>query len=154
MARSTTRVEVTGLRELGAALQELSQDVSERIIYNATLRAAKVVALRASVNAPRSEKAHRVGKGGPVVQPGNLARGIATKRLKATQTGKAEYEVRWKAKKAGDPFYGLFVEFGTVGQAPTPFMRPAFDTSKRQALKEIQDTLARRIKLANRKVKK
>lgn len=153
MTRSTTRAEVTGLRELGAALQELGQDVSKRIIYNATLRAAKVVARQASVNAPRSEKAHRVGKGGPVVQPGNLAKGIAIKRLKATQTGKAQYEVRWKSKKAGDPFYGLFIEFGTVSQAPKPFIRPAFDTSKQQALTELQDTLKRRIALANKKVK-
>lgn len=148
------RAQVTGLRDLGEALQMLGLDVSKRIIFNATLRAANIVALRARVNAPRSEKAHKVGKKGPVVQPGNLARGIAVKRLKENFQGRAAYEVRWKHQKAGDPFYGLFVEFGTVKQAATPFMRPAFESTKNEALKEIQDTLARRIRLANKRVKK
>jgi HK97 gp10 family phage protein len=84
------------------------------------------------------------------VQPGNLAKGIATKRLKRG-AGKAEYEVRWKAKRKGDPFYGLFQEFGTSKQPAQPFMRPAFEATKDQALAAMQARLKRRIDLANKR---
>lgn len=63
----------------------------------------------------------------------------------------ATYEVRWKAKKKGDPFYGLFQEFGTAHHAAQPFMRPAFEQSKEQALIEMTDSLRRRIDRANRR---
>jgi HK97 gp10 family phage protein len=153
MARTTTRTEVQGLRELGAALKELGADVSKRIIFNATLRAAKVTAARASQLAPVGDGPHKIGRNGPVVQPGNLAKNIATKRKRGSRDGVAEYEVVWKSKKKGDPFYGLFQEFGTAKQAAQPFMRPAFDQTKEAALKAMQDTLAKRIARANKTVK-
>lgn len=145
-----TTVKVEGLRDLGAALQELGADVARRVVFAAALSAAQVVRKEASQRAPRSAAPHRVGRGGPVVQPGNLAKGIATKRLKRS-AGKAEYEVRWKAKKKGDPFYGLFQEFGTANQPAQPFMRPAFEATKEQALAAMQERLKRRIDLANKR---
>lgn len=150
--RTTTRSEVQGLRELGAALKELGSDISKKIIFSATLAAAGVVKKRAQEIAPRAERAHRVGRGGPVVQPGNLVKGLATKRLKSNSAGVAQYEVRWKAKKKGDPFYGLFVEFGTAKSKAQPFMRPAFDKSKEAALQAMTTKLAARIERANRTV--
>lgn len=146
-----TAVKVEGLADLGSALRELGDDMAKRIVYNATLRAARVVQREASARAPRSDKPHRVGRGGTVVQPGNLAANIATKRLKQLKAGMATYEVRWKAKKKGDPFYGLFQEFGTAHHAAQTFMRPAFEQSKEQALIEMTDSLRRRIDRANRR---
>lgn len=149
-----TQVKVEGLRELGQALRELGDDVAKRAIFAATLRAAAVVRNRARELAPRSAKPHRVGRGGPVVQPGNLAAGIATKRLKQFRQGRADYEVRWKAKRKGDPFYGLFQEFGTAHHAAQPFMRPAFDQTKEDALQAMQDTLKKRIAAAAKRAAK
>lgn len=42
-------------------------------------------------------------------------------------------------------FYGMFPEFGTVHQSPDPFMRPAFDEKRDQAVKLIGEELARQI---------
>ena len=153
MARTTTRIEVQGLRELGAAFKDLGADMSKRIIFSAALKAAKVTASRASQLAPVGDSPHKVGRNGPVVQPGNLAKNIATKRKRGSKVGVAEYEVVWKSKKKSDPFYGLFQEFGTAKQAAQPFMRPAFDQTKESALKVMQDTLAKRIARANKAVK-
>ncbi len=149
-----TKVKIEGLRELGAALRELGDEVSKRVIFAATLKSAAVVRARARELAPKSDRPHRVGRGGPVVQPGNLAAGIATKRLKQFKTGRADYEVRWKAKRKGDPFYGLFQEFGTAHHAAQPFMRPAFDQTKEQALQTMQDTLKKRIAAAAKRAAK
>jgi HK97 gp10 family phage protein len=144
---------IEGLRELGGALKELSSDVSKRIIYSATLKASQVIAKRASQLAPVSDKPHKVGKNGPTVQPGNLSKNIVTKRRKQIKNGLAAYEVVWKSKKKSDPFYGLFAEFGTTSQAAKPFMRPAFDQTKDEALNVMIKTLSKRIERANKKVK-
>jgi HK97 gp10 family phage protein len=150
--RTATSADVQGLRELGAALKELGDDIAKKIIFSATLAGASAVKKRAQEIAPRSERSHRVGRSGPVVQPGHLANGLATKRLKSNTAGVAQYEVRWKAKKKGDPFYGLFIEFGTAKSKAQPFMRPAFDQSKDAALAAITSKLKARIALANKKV--
>lgn len=149
----TTTARVSGLKQLGQSLKNLNGDVAGKVIFKAALSGAKVIQARASALASVSDAPHRVGKGGPLVQPGNLARGIATKRLKGA-AGKAQYEVRWKAKRKGDPFYGLFVEFGTVNQPGKPFMRPAFDQSKDQALSAVQSNLGKGIAAAAKRAAK
>lgn len=55
---------------------------------------------------------------------------------------------RVKAKRGGktveinmDAFYWRFVEFGTQKMAPQPFMRPAFEQRKRDALEAVSAKL-------------
>jgi HK97 gp10 family phage protein len=36
----------------------------------------------------------------------------------------------------------IFAEFGTIDQAPQPFMRPAWEAGKRQALEDVKTGLA------------
>ncbi len=42
-------------------------------------------------------------------------------------------------------FYGQFPEFGTINQSADPFLRPAFDSQREQAVKVIGEELARQI---------
>ena len=44
-----------------------------------------------------------------------------------------------------DAFYARFVEFGTVKMAARPFMRPAFEAKKGEAVDAIKAYLERRI---------
>lgn len=70
-------------------------------------------------------------------QPGNLRDAIYqvfssdNSRAKGTGYDRATYHVAWNHLKAP---YGFMVEFGTSRAAPTPFVRPAYDARKDQAL--------------------
>lgn len=53
---------------------------------------------------------------------------------------------------AGNTYYWRFIEFGTERQPAQPFLRPAFETQKENALAVITDTLAKGIESAAKKV--
>jgi len=40
-----------------------------------------------------------------------------------------------------DFFYGIFLEYGTVKMSALPFMRPAFDSTRDEALTILKDEL-------------
>ena len=42
-----------------------------------------------------------------------------------------------------DPPYPFYLEFGTKRMSPKPFLRPALDESRNEALKEVGETLKR-----------
>ncbi len=52
----------------------------------------------------------------------------------------------------GDTYYWRFIEFGTERQPAQPFIRPAFESQKENALAVITDTLAKGIEAAAKKV--
>jgi len=54
-------------------------------------------------------------------------------------------------KRDVDAYYWRFVEFGTAKMAARPFMRPAFEAKKGDALEAIKGRLADRIKTYERK---
>lgn len=51
-------------------------------------------------------------------------------------------------------YYGWFLEFGTERQTAKPFMRPAFESGRNEALQIFEDELKRRIGLIQRKLAK
>lgn len=53
--------------------------------------------------------------------------------------------------KIGEVFYGRFLEFGTVKQAPRPWLRPAFDSTYQQVVRRMADRLQARVIAAARK---
>lgn len=59
-----------------------------------------------------------------------------------------------KAGDQGNAYYYIFVEFGTVNQSAQPFLRPAFESTKQQAVdayaQEFRKTLDRSVKKAQR----
>ena len=53
-----------------------------------------------------------------------------------------------------DAWYWRFVEFGTVKMSARPFLRPAFDMKKHEAVTAIKTRLAQRIEQAAQELKK
>ena len=47
---------------------------------------------------------------------------------------------------------GVVAEFGSVKQAPHPFMRPAFDANKQTAFNKLKDALAEEIDKARQRI--
>lgn len=87
-----------------------------------------------------------------IVQPGNLRKNIARKRLKGKKYssvtgGEAYVGISWQ----GDAFYGRFLEFGTEEMAARPFLRPAFDARSGEALGIFMDRLRENIERARRR---
>jgi HK97 gp10 family phage protein len=143
MAKSVT-VKVEGLSQLGERMRTLSEDVNKRIGRAAVAAGSNVIAKAAKAKVP--------------ADTGNLRRNIITKRLppgEARLTSEFIVTVRKgrvtkKQKERGlkDAFYGGFLEFGTVKMPPRPFLRPAFDENKAQAVQAIKERIEARLKKA------
>lgn len=135
---------VTGLRELGEAMRELSADMQGRVGRQATAAGAGVVRRAARASAPRDT--------------GNLQAAIVMKRMPESPLT-AEYVITprrgktrdVKAAKAGkgalgkDAFYARFQEFGTVKAPAQPFLRPALENNKQAATEAVARRLKQRI---------
>ena len=141
MAKTIT-VKVDGLADLGKRMQTLSADVSNRIARAATAAGAVVI---------RKAAQQKVA-----VDTGNLKKNIIVKRIpkgESTLTSQHIVTVRkgkLTAKQKGtglkDAYYGQFVEFGTAKMPAQPFLRPAYDESKREAVEAIKDRIEKRLK--------
>ena len=134
-----------------AELEKILRELPDRLSYNALKAAMKKVAkpLVTSMKslAPKSRKAvfitaHRDFRKGALMtrlkyhKPGELRRSIGIVMGKK-KSGRAPY--MWigprfgkKATGANDGWYFHFLEYGTVRQPPQPFIRPAYDRTKRK----------------------
>jgi HK97 gp10 family phage protein len=145
------RIEVKGLRELGERMRALSKDVNTKIARAATNAGAQVIKKLAQQKAPVSDPSVT-----PNIPPGNLRDNIYVRRNTKTRlTSQHVVTVRHKGKKLiGKPYQvGVYNEFGTVKMAAQPFMRPAFNQGKGQALEAIKKRLLQRIEKAEKAVK-
>lgn len=142
MASVTVKVE--GLAQLEKRMQTLALDMQDKIARAATAAGAVVIKNAAIRNAPRDT--------------GNLAKNIIAKRLpkgEAQHTSehivtvrKGKLTKKQKASGLKDAYYGGFVEFGTVHMAPRPYLRPAFDQNKTQAVDAMKSRIETRLKKA------
>lgn len=139
------RIQVLGLRELGVAMQTLSDDMRTKVARQAVAAGAGVVRKAARDNAP--------------VDSGNLKASLIMKRIKDTnlteeyivtprkgKTRDGKSAKRGQGKLGKDAYYARFVEFGTVKAPAQPFMRPALEDNVQRATNAIADRLAARIK--------
>jgi HK97 gp10 family phage protein len=143
---------LTGFKELAAALRELPQRVAKNGLRSAVGAGAAVIRKEARVRAPKDT--------------GELAKDVMIKRERDTQGGNlfvARYSVfvlsgkksRLKGKKRDvqrDSFYWRFVEFGTSKMAARPFMRPAYEGQKEAAVTAIGEKLDQRIQATAREL--
>lgn len=152
MAKQRTRVE--GLRQMGQAMSTLRQDVSRKVAVAATGAGARVIRDLARQKAPVADENYEVE--GQPVERGNLPKQIVAKQVPKSQrqlTSEHVVAVRGKRKHGYASRIGALQEFGTVKQAPQPFMRPAFDEGKGKALQAITDRLSARIAKAQKEGK-
>ena len=153
MADKTT-VQVLGLRELGEAMRELAEDINLKIARAATNAGAQVIKKLAVTNALA------INRGTPDIDGEYLAPNIIVRRQRRPDQGLTSQHavtVRHKGKivdpanHTENPYaVGVFNEFGTVKMGAVPFMRPAFDAGKSQALDAIVKRLKQRIDKANK----
>jgi HK97 gp10 family phage protein len=145
---TTTRVQVLGLRELGEAMRGLSRDVAVRVARSATAAGAGVIKKAAKANIVKS----------PSVDEGHLRDAVISKRLGKAETdltsehivtvrgrGKSTKKKDGTVTKTSGAPHAHFVEFGTVNMPAEPYLRPAFDAEKGNAVDAIKNKLAARI---------
>lgn len=141
---NSVSVKVDGLRELGERMKGLKEDVNNRIARAATAAGAVVIRNAAQQKVP--------------VDTGNLKKNIIVKRLpKGESSLTSEHIVtvrqgkltkKQKDKGLQDAYYGKFVEYGTAKMPARPYMRPAFDQNKENAVQAIKDRIEKRLNKA------
>lgn len=153
-------IRVEGLKELDAALGELSKGAARGVLHRTLIKAGEPMRAAAERNAPKDE--------------GNLAKSIKLSSRIDNRAGKKEFaavmrsggtraqaaEALRDARRAqgvGESFAEVFMgpaksgkrnsikamvqEFGSVKQQPQPYMRPAFDAEANNVLNGIKSIL-------------
>jgi HK97 gp10 family phage protein len=122
------------LDELRARLLELPKELQKGPLRSAVSAGAKVVQDKAKELAPLDE--------------GTLKRSIYRTRSRSLSSAVQETHVvgvrygRQYRRRGQDAWYWRFLEFGTSKLAARPFLRPAFDQMKVEAVMEIKNKLA------------
>lgn len=138
-------VHIDGLRELGERLRKLSKEVAGKAAYSSMLAGANVI----------KKRAVRKIESSPSVRTGSLRDAVIVKRIpKSQSSATAEYIVtvrhgltrrqKQKGKQRAAP-HAIFVEYGTVNMPAEPFLRPAFDEGKTDAVDAIVSKLDKAI---------
>ena len=155
-------VQVQGLDQLAKALRELPQRVARNGLRAAVYAGAKVIRDEAKLQAPVATG--DLGANQP--PPGTLKRSVIMKQIPelsgaqnqtffvTVRHGKQYRKQGKKGNLSQDAWYWRFVEFGTVKMSARPFLRPAFDMKKHEAVTAIKTRLAQRIEQAAQELKK
>jgi len=151
MAENNISFEVQGLKELEQALLEIGSSASGKALFASLMAAGLPIQKEAKKLAPKATKPyyrHKKTKKA-LVQPGGLRKSIGRKRIKDSGLGSsATVGISWR----GSGFYGRFIEFGTSKNAAQPFLRPAFDANKEEALTIFKQKLAENIEKQRQKI--
>lgn len=144
---------IAGLRELQQALKELPQNIAKNVLRGAVNAGASVIKKEAASRAPVYTGS--VTAGHP--PPGTLRRAVYQKSIRelsnnvkqtafvGVRKGKQFQKQGKKGNLSQDAFYARFVEFGTSKMPAQPFIRPAFEAKKNDAVEAIKAYLAKRI---------
>ncbi len=145
-------MKLSGFKELASALRELGPRVARNTLRRAVSAGAARVRDTAKVYAP--------------VDTGEMRRDIMIKRERDTKGEmSAKYSVFVRSGKKSrlsgkgrnvdkDSWYWRLVEFGTSKMAAQPFMRPAFESEKEDAVKDIGKALDEGIQKAAKELSK
>lgn len=142
----TVEIKIEGLKEMAAALRKLPENVANKILSGAVSPAAAMIRDAARRMAPVYQG--DVSAGHP--PPGTLQKAIFIAKLRTEKTT-AHYIV-WvkhgtRFQKVGkkltnqDAYYWTWVEFGTAKSRAHPFLRPAYEALKGDALRVITTNL-------------
>lgn len=155
------QIKIEGLAELAKRLRELPSELSGKNggpLRKAIGRASVVIRDEARRLAP--------------VDTGNLRDNIIAVRKRKSPQGNEGYfiEVRRKRRKyantranrrkqragmtyesMGEAYYGMFIELGTAKMPAQPFLRPAFESKKVEAVEVFRAEFAKAIAKAEKK---
>ncbi len=150
-----TTVRITGAREMEAVLRRLPGEIAQKALTAALRQAAEPVLDEARARAPVGKESkgrvrfRRSRKGKVTVSNyGKLRPSLRIATVPASRTPHSATVV----VTVGKAFWGLFVEFGTRFMAARPFLRPAFEARKMEALNRLGQSLGEQIEKAARKL--
>ena len=137
---------ISGGVELTRALEALNEKVKKKILRSAVVAGAAVV----------KKRAKQIAKSKGIEDTGALIRNIAAKveRQRSDTYAQINIGVRHGKPKKGaknqdDPWYWWQHEFGNSKMAARPFIRPAFEESKEEAIEVMTAKLRKGIESAN-----
>jgi HK97 gp10 family phage protein len=144
----SAQFKVQGLKELQMALNQLPANIQKKPLRKAVGGAAKII----------RDEARRIAP----VDTGNLRKNIVHQRSKrGSGRGREAWTIAVRRAKTkddprGDAWYWIFLERegGTSKMAPRPFLRPAFEVKKAEAIDKIKAILAFEIDKEVARVKK
>lgn len=152
------RVEIHGLDQILRRIKALPPELGATRggpLRKALRAGAKVIKDEAIANAPESDE----GSGG--FPPGRLKRSIRVRterhpeKLGATEAMIVDLRRGSRRNQKTDATrYGSYVELGTAKTDPQPFLRPAFDTKKHEALRVIVKAMEKAVTAAEKKLSK
>lgn len=120
--------EITGLKECLRALKTLAPKLEKKVLRQAIRKALKPILAKAKELAPKDK--------------GDLAKAIKLRAAVKRKRGVIALEVRvGEGEFQGKTFYGGMQEYGTSKIQPHPFMRPAFDEGKDQAMTTAKEEI-------------
>lgn len=150
------QLRIHGAKEMEAVLKQLPDYIAKRVVTGALRKAAEPVLEEARRLAPVGEEAKgrvrlRRSKRGKV-SVSNYGKLKLSLRIVNVPSKKTAHSAT-VAVSIGKAFWGMFVEFGTRFMGARPFLRPAFESKKHEALdrlgKELGDGIEKAaIKLA------
>jgi HK97 gp10 family phage protein len=148
-------VRIEGLTELHKTLNALPVHLEKKAVMGALRAAAQIIRKEAQENVPVLQKPD------PRRKPGTVKRNITVKRSKRERAGvyigvaKVGRKALANFKKSGgrkgannpdDPFYWMFLEFGTKNYPAQRFLRNAFESKRFAAIAKFREYMARRLK--------
>lgn len=159
-------VKVDGLRDLDAALGQLTKATARNTLKRVLKMAGQPIADAARLNAPfksgelkesiqvSPKIKNAVGKAEfAAAMRAGLGKAAAVEALREARRGTAgSFAVMHvgpaQAKSKADAIKRIVQEFGSVKQAPNPYMRPAWDAEQGVALEIIKDKMGSEIQKA------
>lgn len=146
-------VKVEGLKELDRALGELQEDMRGKALYSALHFAANPMLKEAKARAAQAPEPHQMQYVGNTVtvKPRLLKSAIKKLRLTKKEHAQGMYSaaigivISKKNPQKLYPRYWHFIERGTKKMPATPFLRPAFDNNKDEAVRRFKNKLGERI---------
>lgn len=155
-------VKIEGLKELQMALNTLPLEIQKRPLRSAVSAGAKVIEQEAEKRAPvrtgNLQKAIYRVRSRSESSVGRETYNVAVRKGKATYADSAKNRRLGRAGKTyatqGLAYYWRFLEFGTVNMPARPFLRPAFEARKNDALRAMQEKLADAITKISKKLAK
>jgi HK97 gp10 family phage protein len=115
-------------------LRKVADKAKTSSVYVGAQAAAEVIYVEAKLRAPTSKYAHWFygTHSKYFFNAGNLRDSIYQVMSKDNSgNGKATYHIAWNHDKAP---YGFMVEFGTSNAPAHPFLRPAYEATKQEAV--------------------
>lgn len=139
------RVEVQGLKELERKMIALGPRLARNALRSSLNAGAQVIKKEAQAREPeltgKLKKATYVARSRRGSGPDTDNLGFKETYIVGVRSGRKEM------KKGRDAYYWRWLEFGTKFMSARPFLRPAFELKKYEALERIKEKLFQRLEV-------